>query len=124
MNDQINNYKKDYNEKDFWDKIKKYAIKIGTKPIYVAFLLFYAIPEASIIDKAIIFGALGYLISPLDIIPDYIPVIGFTDDISVLMFALNRVKASINDKVKEKARNKFKSIFDNFTDEEIDNLLD
>ena len=123
-NAQIKNYEKDFNEKDFWDKIKKYAFKIGTKPIYVALLLFYVIPEVSIIDKAIIIGALGYLISPLDIIPDWIPVLGFMDDIGILMYALSRVNASINDKVKEKAENKFKSIFDNFTDKEIDNLLD
>ena len=87
-------------------------------------MLFYAIPEASIIDKAIIIGALGYLVSPLNIIPDYVPVFGFMDDIGVLLFALNRVNDSINDKVKEKAKNKFKSIFNNFTDKEIDNLLD
>ena len=57
-NVETNKYEKDYNEKDFWIKIKKYAIKIGAKPIYISLLLFYALPEASLIDKAIIIGAL------------------------------------------------------------------
>ena len=123
-NVQINEYEKDYSEEKFWDKIKKYAIKIGVKPIYIALLLFYALPKASILDKTIIIGALGYLISPLDIIPDCIPVIGFMDDISILLFAFKTIKDNINDEVKEKARNKFKSIFDKYTDKQIDELID
>ena len=123
-NVDINKYEKDYNEKDFWIKIKKYAIKIGAKPIYIALLLFYALPDSSLIDKTIIIGALGYLISPFDLIPDCIPVIGFMDDISVLLLAFYRIQANINDEVKKKAKNKFKSFFDNFTDETIEKLID
>ena len=63
-------------------------------------------------------------ISPLDIIPDCIPVVGFMDDISILLFAFKTIKDNINDEVKEKARNKFKSIFDKFTDKQIDELID
>ena len=31
-------------------------------------------------DKGVIIAALGFLISPLDFIPDLIPVAGYTDD--------------------------------------------
>ena len=123
-NVQINEYEKDYSEEKFWDKIKKYAIKIGVKPIYIALLLFYALPNTSILDKTIIIGALGYLISPLDIIPDCIPVVGFMDDISILLLAFKTIKENVNDEVKEKARNKFKSIFGKYTDKQIDELID
>ena len=37
-------------------------------------------PDVSAADKGIIIAALGYLISPLDFIPDPIPVAGYTDD--------------------------------------------
>ena len=121
---EFKKYEKNYNEKDFWSKIKKYAIKIGAKPIYIALLLYYSIPKVSIIDKAIIIGSLGYLISPLDLIPDIIPIVGYMDDIAVLMLAFYRIRSKINDEVKKKAKTKFKSIFDKFTDEEISKLID
>ncbi len=34
--------------------------------------------------KAVIAGALGYLVLPIDIVPDTIPVLGWIDDVAVL----------------------------------------
>jgi len=39
-------------------------------------------------DKAIAFGALFYLLSPIDLIPDHIPVVGLLDDFGILAMAL------------------------------------
>ena len=50
-------------------------------------------------------AALGYFIFPLDILPDLLPVIGFTDDLSVLLFAISVVKGKINETHRLKARN-------------------
>ncbi|MFQ8736539.1 MAG: YkvA family protein [Bilophila wadsworthia] len=36
----------------------------------------------------VIYGALGYFISPIDVIPGFHPVVGFTDDIGVLAAAV------------------------------------
>ena len=118
----VDKYAKDYNEKGFWDKIKKYAFKMGVKPLYVALLLYYSIPKASFIDKAIIFGSLGYLISPLDLILDTIPVIGIMDDIGVLMFAYYRIRSNIDDEIRNKAKDKLISIFGKFDENEIKEL--
>ena len=123
---ETDKYKKNYDEKSFWNTIKKYGRKIGGKPLYATFILYYALPKVSILDKAIIIGALGYLISPVDIIPDVIPVIGLTDDIAVLMCALYRITSNarnVDDEVKAKAKAKLKGIFDTLTDEEIEKLL-
>lgn len=46
--------------------------------------------------KLAIAGALAYLVSPLDIIPDLIPVIGWIDDIFVLNFVKNSIKNDID----------------------------
>ena len=42
-------------------------------------------------DKAIIVAALLYLMSPVDLVPDTIPVLGWLDDMGVAAIALNYV---------------------------------
>ena len=119
----IEKYEKNYNESSFWDKIKKFATKLGAKPLYITFLLYYSLPKASLLDKTIIIGSLGYLISPLDLIMDCIPVIGLADDVAVLMYCYYRIHKNIDDEAREKSRNKIKSIFgDTFDEEEIKDL--
>ena len=117
-------YEKDYTEEGFWNKIKKNAIEVGSKPIYVALILFYVMSKVTIGQKALIIGSLGYFISPLDLIPDFISIIGYLDDIFVLSLSFPLIRRNIDNEVKTKARNKFKSIFDNSTDDEIDKLID
>lgn len=39
------------------------------------------------VDKLVAYGALFYLITPFDLIPDHIPVIGYIDDFAILGFA-------------------------------------
>ena len=84
-------------------------------------------PKVSILDKAIIIGSLGYFISPFDIIPDFIPVIGFMDDISALLFAFYRIVSNVkklgqNEEVSEQALARLRSIFDDFNEDEIREL--
>ena len=119
-------YKKEFTEESFWDKIKNYGKKIGIKPLYAALILYYAIPKVSLTDKAIIWGSLGYFIFPIDVIPDFIPIIGYMDDIAVLMWAFYKIKSNaknIDNEVKEKAKSTLKNFFGNITDEEINKLL-
>lgn len=44
---------------------------------------------------AIIGGAVLYVISPVDAIPDFLPIIGWTDDIAVIGLALKMVSDEI-----------------------------
>jgi len=46
-------------------------------------------------EKGWILIGLGYLISPIDIIPDTIPILGFSDDITVLKFIYGKVQENI-----------------------------
>ena len=123
-NVDVKKYEKNYSEDGLWNKIKKYSTKIGAKPIYLILLLYYYLPKASFLDKTIIIGSLGFLISPLDLLLDTIPVIGFADDVALLLFVYHRVSSNIDDEIRNKAKEKFKSIFDNYSDEEIEKLID
>ena len=85
----LQRYQPRFNERGFWNKVKKVAIKAGAKLIYVALILYYELtdPTVSVKGKSIIIGALGYFILPVDLIPDAIPVAGYTDDLAALMAA-------------------------------------
>ena len=120
----LSEYEKDFSFDKLMSKIKETAKKAGLKAIYMALLLYYALdsPTISTMDKAIIYGALGYFICPIDIVPDIIPFIGLTDDIAVLAWAFSRVKHNVNDMTREKAKTKLKIWFGNFDEAEIDDL--
>ena len=40
----------------------------------------------------LILAALAYIVSPIDLIPDFIPVAGWADDLVVLLLALNQAR--------------------------------
>ncbi len=94
--------------------------------VYAAFILYYTLQseKISVKDKAIIIGALGYLISPLDVIPDAIPIAGLGDDLAVLVYVLNKVWGNVSEDVKEKAKAKLNKWFDEDEIAEIDTLLE
>lgn len=120
----IKDYEKEFSFGKLMSKIKDTAKKAGLKAIYMALLLYYALesPTITMMDKAIIYGALGYFISPIDLVPDILPLVGLTDDIAVLAWAFSRVKHNVTDMTREKAKTKLKIWFGNFDEKEIDDL--
>ncbi len=112
--DNIEKYQGNYSESGFWNKVKKVALKAGAKVIYVALILYYELadPNVSPKEKAVIIGALGYFILPLDLIPDAIPVLGFSDDLAALVAAYGYVKGHLTPEVKLRARKKLCEWFD------------
>ncbi len=110
----------------FVEKISRIAKRAGAKLVYAALILFYTLQsnKISIKDKAIIVGALGYLISPLDVVPDAIPIAGLGDDLAVLVYVLKKVWVDIDPSVKERAKEKLNDWFDDDEIKEIDELFD
>ena len=125
----IKNYKKDFNENNFWAKIKKVAQKCGIKLICMALILYYSIPKLSLGDKLIAIGAIGYFISPLDLIPDYIPVIGYLDDLGILSWAVSVIIGNmkrvgrIDEELRNKVKDKLHSIFGEYDENIVDEFL-
>lgn len=119
-------YSNKFSSKGFVEKISRIAKRAGAKLVYSALVLYYTLQskKISVKDKAIIIGALGYLISPLDAIPDAIPIVGLGDDMAVLAFVLKKVWGEVSDEVKDKARGKLADWFDDDELEELDDLFD
>lgn len=120
-NTQIIHYGKEYSQSKFLDKIAHYAKKAGVKTVYAALILYYALFDKGfpVTQRAVIIGALGYFIFPIDLIPDAVPVLGYTDDLAALIYALKIVWDHITPEVKEKAREKVKSTFKEVRDEDF-----
>lgn len=110
---------------DFVEKISRIAKRAGAKLVYAALILYYTLQsdKVSTKDKAMIIGALGYMISPLDAVPDAIPIIGLTDDLAVLIFVLKKVWTDVEPEIKAKAKDKLEKWFDDDEISEIDDLF-
>jgi uncharacterized membrane protein YkvA (DUF1232 family) len=106
-------YERHYSDEGFWSKLKKVAVEAGLKVVYSGLTLYYALesPSTTLKDRAVIYGALGYLIFPIDAIPDFVPVVGYADDLGVLLFAAARVAMSIDSAVKQMAKDKLVDFF-------------
>lgn len=119
-------YAETFSVKGFTEKISRIAKRAGSKLVYAALLLYYTLESKNISakEKAIIIGALGYLISPLDLVPDAIPLAGLGDDLAVLLYVLQRVWSGIDDDVKGKARERLAQWFDEDELEGAEHLFD
>lgn len=111
---EIQKYGTYYSERSFWKKIGRVTKKAGETVLRPVFTLYYLLQDDKVPlqHKAYIVGALGYFILPFDFIPESVlPIIGFTDDIAVMTFALKLVKDSITPEVRQKTDQKMLEIF-------------
>ena len=110
-----------YSDGAFWAKVKRFAKKAGAKVIYFALLLYYAFvsPKTQGWAKLIIISALAYFITPIDLTPDPLPIVGFIDDLAVLATALKVVDVCITPDVKAKAKAKLGDWFGDVDEAEL-----
>ncbi len=118
-------YANKFSQTDFVEKIASIAKRAGAKLVYAALILYYTLQsdKISTANKAMIVGALGYMISPLDVIPDAIPIAGLTDDLAVLLFVLKKVWTDIDPEIQQKAKDRLSKWFDEDEIDEIKNLF-
>jgi len=121
MKNPFASFIKYFSENAFWGKVRRYAAKAGVQSIYSALLLFYAYrrKDTPAWAKNIVLGVLGYLIAPIDAIPDLSPILGYTDDIGVLSFGLVTIATYIDEEVKEKARKQLHSWFKHYDQQDL-----
>ncbi len=99
-------YERHYNEDSFWKKLKHVAAKVGSKVLYPALQLYFLLQAKDVPVKAktLIIGALGYLVLPTDLVPDFIPALGFTDDLTALMVALRTLNKYLTPDINARAK--------------------
>lgn len=54
--------------------------------------------------KGVLLAALAYFVLPVDVMPDFMAVLGFTDDATVLLAALRTVRGHVRPEHRERAR--------------------
>lgn len=121
----IEKYQKNYSEGKLLNKLTKVARWAGAKVVYAVLLLYYVLrnPNVSTADKSKIYGALGYFILPTDLILDIVPLVGYTDDMAAIMWAIHTVAKNITPEIKEQAKAKLGEWFDNYDEEKIDEMI-
>lgn len=88
-------------EQAFWRKLRALPMQAVQRA-----LLLYAILtdcDTPAWAKALILSALVYLINPLDLVPDALPGIGLTDDLTVMALALERLSRFVTPQGRERA---------------------
>lgn len=103
------------------DKVVAVAKTAGRKVVYAVLLLYYVYtdPKVSRKDKAVIAGALGYFILPMDFLPDAMPLAGYTDDITALVWALKSVWENVTPEIQAKARGRMRKWFGDIDEAEL-----
>lgn len=106
-------YQNKFSKDNLLLKLQHYGRDIGLTVLYNVLQLWYVLqkPEVPAKNKAVIMGALGYLITPLDFIPDLTPILGYNDDAAAILFALYMVRQYVDDEVKAQAKARLTKIF-------------
>ncbi len=80
-----------YVRRSFWAKLRRFAVALPfAEDLLAAWYCAFDRETPRHVQAALV-GALAYFVLPFDVIPDMMPVLGFTDDTAVLATALKLV---------------------------------
>jgi uncharacterized membrane protein YkvA (DUF1232 family) len=88
----------------FWPKLRRVMGQLPFAENLVAAYYCALDPATPKTTKAILLAALAYFVVPLDVVPDFLALIGFGDDAAVLFAAYNMVAREITAEHRERAR--------------------
>ena len=90
----------------FWQKLRALAARLPFAEDLVAAHYCAFDRQTPLHVKAALIGALAYFVLPADVVPDVLPVIGYTDDAAMLAGAIKLVASHISPDHREAARQK------------------
>lgn len=100
LNEQYNSEEKvlngsEYVEENLWAKVEKNGSKIRFVKDVTALYRYMRDKHVPWYRKSIVIAALVYFISPIDAIPDIAPLIGYLDDLGVIMAVIKFMGSEI-----------------------------
>lgn len=100
------------NENTFWKKLAQKALKASKELVTDVISLYYVAVDKGTPakEKAIGIAAVSYFFIPLDAIPDWTPVVGYSDDIAIVLAAVGALTPYITEEI----RNKSKAFLDRY----------
>ncbi len=88
----------------FWKKLQKFAAKLPiAEDLLTAYYCAFDRNTPNHVRAALL-GALAYFVLPIDVMPDLLPIVGFSDDAAVLAGAIRLVWVHIQPAHREAAR--------------------
>jgi uncharacterized membrane protein YkvA (DUF1232 family) len=96
----------------FWRKLRALAVRLPFAEDLLAAYYCAFDRQTPAHVKAVLVGAVAYFVLPADLIPDVLPVIGYTDDAAMLAGAIRLVAAHITPDHREAARRKLEVLRD------------
>lgn len=90
--------------RDFFPKLKRVLARVPFAEDVVAAYYCAFDPATPLRAKSILLGALAYFILPIDVIPDLVLGLGFTDDMAVLFTAFSAIRVHLKPHHRDRAR--------------------
>ncbi len=109
--DKLSGYEKYYEENNFLTKLKKLIFKLSKEMVVRVIMLWLLLVSGKVPIKTrlLILAALGYLVMPADLVSDFIPALGFTDDVAFLTYTFNQTTRYMDDSIRKEAEKKLQS---------------
>ncbi len=88
----------------FWTKFTRVAASLPFAGDLLAAYYCTRDPETPLRVRAVLLAALAYFVVPIDMIPDFIAGLGFSDDAAVLMTAIGMISNHLKPDHRDKAQ--------------------
>lgn len=88
----------------FWPKLRRCLARLPFAGDMLAAYFCATDTQTPVRTKAILMAALAYFVLPVDLIPDFVTGLGFTDDAAVLMLAVRAVGSQIQPGHRDRAQ--------------------
>ena len=93
------------NDQGFLRKLARYALRLGRPVVEQLYALYFMLQsqDTPMRSKMVIVGALLYFVSPVDLVPDILGPLGFSDDLAVIAMVYKQMKTYLTTDIRARA---------------------